>query len=288
MRLYRHWARAESPVGGDVDGWTVARYAGSNVSEEAAHREAERLARETAEIFRVGDRPDGYLYSDRPLREEIVDEIVDGDETIAVMTRNAYGSLVLNTAFVMFIDIDDGRRRREPVARRGGLLSRLFGRATEAHTEPEADHPVQKRLANVVDRTHGLGMRLYRTAAGHRCLITSRIYDPTSPEAVELMRSVQCDPLYLKLCAVQECFRARLSPKFWRCGGTRPPVRFPWANDAQEIQMREWESAYHAKADRFATCEFVATFGSTDFATPIDRIVALHDEVCCRPGAALA
>jgi hypothetical protein len=279
-------------VGGDIDGWTVARYAGSNVSEEAARREAERLARETAGIFRVGDRPDGYLYSDRPLREEIIDEIVDGDATIAVITRNAYGSLVLNTASVMFVDIDDqpGRRRQaKSTGRRGGLLSRLFGAEGGANEEPAAQgHSIEARLAELADRTHGLGMRLYRTAAGYRCLITSGTYQPTSPDSIELMRSMQCDPLYLKLCSVQECFRARLSPKFWRCGATRPPVRFPWANDAQELQMREWESAYHATADRFATCELVGTFGSTDRGKQVDAIVAVHDEMCCRPGAVLA
>jgi hypothetical protein len=102
------------------------------------------------------------------------------------------------------------------------------------------------------------------------------------------MRSLHCDPLYVKLCSVQECFRARLTPKFWRCGATRPPVRFPWADDAQELRMREWEAAYHAAADRYATCELVATLGSLGTTAEAERIMAVHDEMCCRPGSTLA
>jgi hypothetical protein len=33
-----------------------------------------------------------------------------------------------------------------------------------------------------------------------------------------LMRFLRADPDYVRLCAVQECYRARLTPKPWRCG----------------------------------------------------------------------
>lgn len=295
MRFYRHWARAEAPVERDAGAWRIARYAGSDEGVDAAQREAARLAHETAAIFSRGDLPDGYLYSDRPVREEIVDEVHEGGERIAVITRNAYGSLVLNTESVMFIDIDDAkpgrtRTRRTGQASKPGLLGRLLGRKMDHGIEvaqAPAD-PIEQHVRQFVDEMPGMGLRLYRTAAGYRCLITSGLYDPTSADAKAIMKRLGSDPLYVKLCQVQECFRARLSAKFWRCGADRPPVRFPWANAEQELRMREWEQAYHAAADSCATCELVDELGAATMAPQAAKIAALHDEMCLRPGAKLA
>ena len=46
-------------------------------------------------------------YYDRPPREEIVREIAGASgQTDAMLTRNSYSALVLNTPRLMFIDID--------------------------------------------------------------------------------------------------------------------------------------------------------------------------------------
>ena len=49
----------------------------------------------------------GYAYAERPLREEIVEELrTPRGEFVGVVTRNSYGSLVLNASQAMFVDVD--------------------------------------------------------------------------------------------------------------------------------------------------------------------------------------
>ena len=65
----------------------------------------------------------GYGYFDNPPREEIIEEITGEDGgTIATVTRNRMGSLILNTDGLMFIDVDTESASSEPS---GGILSRL-------------------------------------------------------------------------------------------------------------------------------------------------------------------
>ena len=54
-----------------------------------------------AEIFASGQQLDRYSYGDRPVREEIVQTL----SRDAVVTRNAYGALVLNAARAMGIEV---------------------------------------------------------------------------------------------------------------------------------------------------------------------------------------
>ena len=82
----------------------------------------------------------------------------------------------------------------------------------------EDKRSVLARIHAVVARHPGMGLRLYRTANGYRCLVTHRTYDPASQECRELLEALGSDPLYIRLCRGQHCFRARLTPKPWRCG----------------------------------------------------------------------
>ena len=96
------------------------------------------------------------------------------------------------------------------------------------------------------------------------------------------------DPLYVALCERQECFRARVSPKPWRIGISRPPIRFTFLEPGQEAIFREWEKEYQA-ADRYATCEPIGAFGVNDPVHPdVDAAVTLHDTLACVAGAPLA
>ena len=88
---------------------------------------------------------------------------------------------------------------------------------------------VAKHSPKSVGRIPVMGCRVYRTAGGFRLLVTSDTFDPMSTETIELLKAFGSDPLYIRLCKAQECFRRRLSAKFWRCGADRPPSRFPWA-----------------------------------------------------------
>ncbi len=68
----------------------------------------------------AAEPPRAYAYGDRPLREEIVRSVAGDGERAAVVTRNSFGCLVLNTAGVLFVDVDLPRaveRRTRRLAR---------------------------------------------------------------------------------------------------------------------------------------------------------------------------
>jgi hypothetical protein len=91
------------------------------------------------------------------------------------------------------------------------------------------------------------------------------------------MRALGTDPLYLKLCIGQGCFRARLTPKPWRCGISKPPSRYPWDSLEAERWYRDWERRYEVAADRYATCRLVETRGSGWPHPDIQRLLSVHD-----------
>src|SRR3712207_5682263 len=110
MKFARYWKRmsawAQWPEDEPV---RVFSFGWSNESEEEAAREAaERLRRKVRHIEEEESwPPNNYGYSQRPPREEIVEEVGGDDGTPdAVITRNSYGSLILNTPDFVFIDVD--------------------------------------------------------------------------------------------------------------------------------------------------------------------------------------
>jgi hypothetical protein len=118
MNFPQFWARGGS---GDFVCW---RWSSQNLAE--AQSLANQAAQQIADRVRSGYRPPkhGGYYPDRPFREEVLQEIKNGDGQIsAVITRNSYGCLVLNTARAMFVDID----LPEPKSS-GGFFRKLFGK----------------------------------------------------------------------------------------------------------------------------------------------------------------
>ena len=282
MKCFKYWGVGQATAEEDGHTMDVCCYGGSNESvDDALHRAAE-LAERAARALRTGERKDAYLYADRPLREEIVEKIQTQGESAAVITRNTYGSLVLNTSRVLFADIDLPPTTRR--WRKRGLLG-LLGLGKES---PPPDEEVLARIYEVSVQEHGLGMRVYRTPNGFRCLVTSGFYEPTSTVTRSFLESLGSDPLYIQLCNVQECFRARLTAKFWRCDAPGPPFRFPWPTGEFETIYRTWERAYHEQADRYAACAFVTTLGSQVMHPEVEQIVAVHDKHACQQGAELA
>jgi hypothetical protein len=284
MKFYPHWAKAAETVDIGGDDWRIERYGWSNTSREEALNRAKELVKQTIQIFRGGDSPGGYLYSDRPVREEIIQELPGEDGYAAVITRNAYGSLVLNTAKVLFADIDTPKQKNL-AGGLGKLIGGLFGKK---QSEPEPVDPIIARVEQFFNESRDLGARLYRTAAGYRCLITSHVFDPLGQETCDLLTALGSDPLYIKLCSVQECFRARLSPKPWRCGMGNPPHRFPWDDAEKEAAMRAWESQYNAAAQSYGICELVSSLGNEEIHPQVAPLVKLHDGMTCKEGARLA
>lgn len=240
----------------------------SATSEAEAHAIAKALARERAVAAANGGIPlspaGQYPYPDRAIVEPVLERMDDpthpGRE-LARLTRNSYLATVLNAYDVMFVDVDT---------------------AADTSNAPE-EKPVRETdaldaLASLCTARPDLGFRVYATRAGLRYLCTSRRFEPRSPDSAEILRLLLADPRYARLCRTQNCYRARLTPKYWRCHTAAPAQSDPrpwWKRLFQPVRMPDW-----VNEDDFATCHFVRTVGtesSTDADPGIALIVARHD-----------
>ncbi len=169
----------------------------------------------------------------KALCEEIVLNISSTQISDAVVTRNHYGSLVLNAAHTLFIDVDaDDPGVAQPLA--GAFLSR----------ETKYWQSMFDDLRVVLQSEANEGFRIYRTAAGYRLLATTHEFEPGSSPSNQLMQAVGADAAFVKLCRIQKNFRARLSPKPWRCGTRLPPNAYPRESAEQQRRFTQWRSQY--------------------------------------------
>ncbi len=125
----------------------------------------------------------------------------------AWLTVNHYNALVLNTRNMLIADVDFGDQR----------LNRFAG--------AEDCDEVLANLKDLylLDKEHRFtdldfasqSYRIYRTHSGCRVICTS-VSIPWGWEADRFMQFLRSDPEYVKLCGIQGCYRARLTPKPWR------------------------------------------------------------------------
>ena len=106
-----------------------------------------------------------------------------------------------------------------------------------------------------------LGVRVYRTAAGLRVLVTGAAAPPSSDRARELLTELASDPLYVELCATHDSYRARLTPKPFRVGEVALPVRWPFVDDAARERYEEWVSEYDGRSSGHAVCRLISASG---------------------------
>jgi len=282
MQLARFWSKVEStaqtPAGKSVP---FACWRGS--AHSAA--DANRLAREAAERMaaRISNGewfPQRYAYPGRLLREEVLQEIhgAHGDVE-AALTRNAYGAEVLNAGRLLFIDVD------LPSPSAGALAANLLGRLAGALLgSRSAALPADPLEAAHVKRRQWLaehpqwGMRIYRTRSGLRYLVTHALFEPGGAEAEAAMQFLGCDPAYLQLCRSQKSFRARLTPKPWRCGADRPAGRFPFEGPAEQEQMAAWRAEYEVACQPYASCALLEVCGNRQIHPAVPALLNLHDE----------
>lgn len=272
MKIPRYWTRRE----GDVrrpDGRALRLFAwgwSETSSSDAEVRAGERFRSLEQRVSQGLDLPRGYAYGDRPVREQIVEEIAGRDGSPdALLTRNSYGSLVLNAAQSMFVDVDAAG---QAPASSGFSLKSLFGGGSKP-SDAELD-----RLRDVLRSPGGGSFRVYRTAAGYRLLATDRLYTPGSGDSEALMRQVGADPAFIQLCRIQDSFRARLTPKPWRIGKPAPPGDFPRKDGELQHAFEQWLLDYDRAAGSKATCQFVETIGSGSIHPDLAHIVQLHDD----------
>jgi hypothetical protein len=259
----------------------------SDTSEAEARESALTAATRILDAFVSGRKLDRYTYGCVPLREEVMNKVEDErGNRIAVVTRNLYGSLVLNAERVMFVDIDFPPVLAGEATKH--FFARLFGR-TKKSPEGEREEKARTDIEQFMAAHASWGLRLYRTFAGLRGIVTHDLFDPKGDAALDILREMGSDPLYVKLCKAQECFRARLTPKPWRCGHCANTLGYP-IEDAKAAQRHEkWKSDYEARQRGYATCRFLGQLGNGDIHPEVGRVVELHDFVTkCNETLALA
>ncbi len=231
----------------------------------------ERLERLVGRVRGGEPLPDFYEYSQRPLREEILDTIPGSSpsEPAAIITRNAYGAQILNVPDLLFLDIDF-----EPQ----GVFKRLFGK----RKSPE-DIALDK-LREALDRESAT-FRIYRTASGLRAMAIDRTFDPKSGDVQDLMKRTGADPAFARMCVAQNSFRARLTPKPWRCGCPLPPGRHPRQDGEMQDRFAEWLRGYETASARHATCRYLETLGHATPDSSMQSRIDRHDRAtrCAEP-----
>jgi hypothetical protein len=285
MKLARFWTRESGSADGPAGHVQLECRGWSNESLDAAKQMARELAGRMAARIAAGSRErHPYLYGDRPLPEPVIEEFAGDSGPRALITRNVYGALVLNASEMMFLDVD--REDKESVDTSLDFMASLRSFFGKKGPEPPKKENSVVRDMNAVAASHGLSLRVYRTAAGYRGIVTNQKFNPEASSTEGLLREFGCDPLYIRLCKLQQSFRARLTPKPWRCGANIPPS-FPFANAKQEAAFHDWHRRYTSQTAGLATCELLSSNGSSlaEFADLVRR----HDqETRATSGNALA
>lgn len=273
MKFAPYWSKA---IHGPATVWRWSFH-----SLDDARLQAGEAARRLAQQISGGDfsqRRSYADYSDRPMREQVLRELRDAQGNLAAaVTRNTYGCSVLNAAKVMFLDIDCGEA---PRAGGGGWLRWFRKPAKPAELVPDVPlEEFRRRLADWMSENAGWSMRVYRTRAGVRLLVTHELFDPVAAARHPVFQTLGVDPLYQKLCLAQSCFRARLTPKPWRCNIGKPPGRWPWPDATAESKFNSWHERYHQASQAYATCKLIETVGNGLVHPEVQTILRLHDEL---------
>jgi hypothetical protein len=284
MHFPKYWARGEWN-GADPSGnpWQQLAWDHSDDSLADAKTKAEAKARRLGEKAARSphDHPGGYPYADRALREPVLRTVEGTDgECAAVVTRTAYGSEVLNAEKLMFIDVD--LPAATPPAGGGlvaAILSLFKGKPAEPLPASPAADATLAGLRQWQSSNLTWAFRVYRTHSGWRYIAISDWHDPVGDATHQVLRSLDCDPRYQQLCKVQKSFRARLTPKPWRCGYHNPPERFPYEGSPRESRMEKWLAGYERASAGFGTCQYVATVGSASPSSAMSALIAEHDKL---------
>lgn len=317
MIIPQYWA--EGRVKGTVDGRqvTIRRFGWSDESQEDAQLMADVRAEDAlnalAQGLEVPRRESKVPYNGAegvPIREEILARYGE-----TVITRNLYGARCLNTPNVLFADVDfeDSPSLASCMtsvavlvtAAAGlgiwlnslgvgiafSLFAALFLASPTAwlwmRARNLATGGVEKRARDRIERFivghPEWHLRLYRTPVGFRVLALHRTFDPHDAEVSDFFSAIGADPVYVRMCLNQHCFRARLTPKPWRIGIDRHIKPYPgvWPINPDRLPERQrWVKDYERKARDYAACRYLESLGSS-VTDPGARLVQeVHDREC--------
>jgi len=316
MLIPHYWAESRLRTRSSGKQVTVKRWGWSDISQEDAQAMAERRGQEAMNRILNGEKlvrresKDSYGSQEGvPIREEVVSR----HGKIAI-TRNSYGSLCLNTPNVFFADVDAQWRGELKVRPLGCLFIILAGiivgfsqnslllgagiaigipwiwfhanRSINRKRRPAAEAKTkQENLAAIraFSAAHPLWhLRVYETPAGYRLLAMHDVFDPQSDITRDALKEMNSDKRFATLCALQSCFRARVSPKYWRTA-YRPQVHLPkskWPFPPDHLPRRQaWVAGYEKAAARFASCRFVERLGSYVIHPDAETVREIHDRL---------
>jgi len=246
------------------------------LSVDDAARQASDRARIISDRFAnnsLEPRHPDYGYGSGALREEVVRELLhEGDELSAALTRNQLGCLILNSSEALFVDIDLPESKPS-----GGILSRIFGRKSSDGNSGSPKEEALKRIEQYA-RQNSMSARVYETRAGLRVLFTNDVFRPKSSEVNMAFEGLGADPLYIKLCGRQNSFRARVSPKPWRCGNSDRPPAWPFNDERERSHFNDWLTNYERLSSEYASCKFLHSIGNK-LHSRIGPIQEIHDEL---------
>ena len=315
MIVPEYWAEATERIRVGGRRRTLKRFGWSDLSEHDARENARERVREAAARAQAGesvrnvDHKVAYNGAEGlPIREQIVER--HGD---SIITRNSYGARCLNTPNVLFADVDVPESGHGgaavtvfvavmaaglwmkfeleawwPVVLAFFLAANVAGPVAAAFTKlvgRSRDEPFDTALARIrsyADANRDWLLRVYRTPMGYRVMAMHDTFDPEHEGGFDFMKAVGSDPLYMRMCRNQKCFRARLSPKPWRIGVERlRPRPGVWPIKREHMdRRRQWVEEYERKSSAYASCRFVDTLGSGRASRDCERVRVLHDRYC--------
>ncbi|TDM06025.1 MAG: hypothetical protein C4K60_15280 [Ideonella sp. MAG2] len=263
-----HWAEARIQRREGGRQVTVRRFGWSESSmqdaELMAHQRAEAALQQALSGHSLSRREPKRAYNGAegvPIREEVLKRC--GPE---VISRNSYGAHCLSLVFGGLMLVWLTQKAHAAYARREGAAEAARGRLNAFLL----GHPEWR-------------VRTYKTPAGLRYLVVHACFDPPSDEVAKFFQAVGADPLYVRMCQRQRCFRARLTGKPWRMGiehHLRPrPGVWPVAPERLALRQR-WVDVYERTAERFSACHFVGEQGEGRTTPELEEVVRLHDEAC--------
>ena len=272
MHFPKFWHRAE--VG------KLLAWGWSDTSEDEAAKRAVERVRLISDWLRT-DRDDfigkiGDYYPSGPMREEVLREFRNASgEVTGVVSRNNSGCRVLNTARMLFVDIDEPRAPRT-ITKALGFIGRWFGGKKQKTPDPSFDEKILSLAKAWPNNNPGSAWRVYRTKAGVRMIATHTPISQDDPMVGRIFSIFEADPLYVNLCYRQQSFRARLTPKPRRCGMKDLRVRWPWRGE-DEAEFHSWEERYLDAAKDYATCKLLGQFGAEGIHPDLRELIEYHD-----------
>ncbi|MBL9149671.1 MAG: hypothetical protein JNM94_13360 [Phycisphaerae bacterium] len=313
MLIPDHWAEARRQFRTAKRQVTVRRFGWSMSSPDDASAMAERRAEEALGRIIAGEelprREPKVPYNGAagvPIREEVLAR--HGED---VITRNAYGARCLNSPNALFADVDFDLPFHlgatvatfAALALSGlgigvaqgswrltlGLLGAALVLATPisvllrslcVSVQGGVAAVARRRLRRFVTSHPEWNVRVYQTPGGLRLLATHRPYAPDDADVARFFQAVGADPIYVRMCLNQRCFRARLTAKPWRIGiaahmRPRPGV---WPVSVERASLRaSWVAAYETRAARYSSCRYLESVGSGAVDPRLRSVIALHD-----------